>query len=78
MLSITADVSYDSTWHGTPGVEHSASAPRITVNFKQEMESLTTVCLSAKVTDKAGAATVVHPVFTAISCLTKLCMAPLL
>ena len=75
MPSITSDINQGSTRHGIPGVEHSASVPMITVNSKQDMESLTTVFSSAKVTDKTGVAAVVHPVFTTILCLTELCMA---
>ena len=75
MPSITSDVSYSSTRHGTPGMEYSALASTTTIKSKQEMESLTTVFSLAKVTDKTGAAAVVHPVFTTMLCLTKLCMA---
>ena len=75
--SITSDVNYGSTRQGTPGIEYSIPAPTTAVRSKQARESLTTVFSSAKVTDSTGAATVVHPVLTTMSCLTKLCMAPL-
>ena len=75
--SITSDVSYGSIRQGTPGIEYSVSAPTTTIKSKQEIESLTTVLSSAKVTDSTGAATVVQLVLTTISCLTKLCIAPL-
>ena len=77
MPSITSDVSYGSTWQGTPGIEYSASAPTTNIKSKQEIESLTTVFLSARVTDSTGAAAVVHLVLITTSRLTKLCMAPL-
>ena len=62
---------------GTPRMGTSASALTTTVKSKQEMESLTTVFSSAKVTDSMGVAMVVHPLLTTMSCLTKLCVAPL-
>ena len=77
MPSITWDVSCGSTRQGTPGMEYSASVPKTTVKSKQDMESLTKVFLSSKVTASTGAAALVHPVLTTTSCLTKLCMAPL-
>ena len=77
MPSITSDVSYVSTRQGTLSIEYSVSAPTATIKSKQEIESLTTVFLSAKVTDSRGVAMVVHLVLTITSCLTKLCMAPL-
>ena len=58
-------------------MEYSVSVPIITGKSKQEMESLTTVFSFAKVTDKTGAAAVVHSLFTTMLCLAKLCMTPL-
>ena len=77
MPNITSDMSYGSTRQATAGKENSESAPTTTVKSKQEIESLTTVFSSTKVTDSMGVAAVVHPVLTTTSLLTKLCMAPL-
>ena len=68
MPSITSDVSYGSTWQGTLGIEYSVPALTTTVKSKQARDSLTTVFSSAKVTDSMGAATLVHPVLTTMSC----------
>ena len=77
MPSITSDVSYGSTWQGTPGIEYAVPAPTMAVKSKRARESLITVFSSANVTDSTGAATVVHLVLTTTSFLTKLCEAPL-
>ena len=77
MPSITSDVSYGSTWQGTPGIDYAVPAPTTTDISMQARESLTTVFSSANMTDSTGATAVVHPVLTTMSCLTKLCMAPL-
>ena len=77
MPSITSDVSYGSTRQGTLGIEYWVPAPTTTIKSKQARESLTTVFSSAKVTDSMGVGTVIHPVLTTMSCLKKLCVAPL-
>ena len=60
MPSITSDVSYGSIQQGTPSIEYSASAPITTIKSTQEIPLLTTMFLSAKVTDSIGAAVVIH------------------
>ena len=54
MPSITSDVSYSSTQQGNLGIEYSVLVQTTTIKSKQEIESLTTVFSSAKVTDSMG------------------------